>query len=210
MSWPERAPAGAEALPWSPVNLQGPGTFNGGPAPTEEELALLREDELEAVRSAAFAAGEKAGRERHVRESGEALERALASMASAARQCTDAVDEWHKTLEENLLALALAAARHIIEREVRQDPEVVTALVRRALTAFPPDQRVRVRVNPDDLSAFSVAGPGSRAVVPQGREVEWIADDDIGPGGCMVEGPESVLDGRVDAALERLYWSLAQ
>jgi len=24
-----------------------------------------------------------------------------------------------------------------------------------------------------------------------------------------VEGPESVLDGRVDAALERLYWSLA-
>ncbi len=210
MSWPDRRSAGAEALPWAPVNLQGPGSFNGGPVPTEAEIAILREDELEAARSAAFAAGEKAGRERQARESSEALERALATLASATEQCTASLDEWHKTLEENLLSLAMAAARHIIEREVRQDPEVVTSLVRRALTAFPPDQRIRVRVNPDDLSAFSVGGPGSRAVVPQGREVEWIADDDIGVGGCMVEGPESVLDGRVDAALERLYWSLAE
>lgn len=209
MSWPDRAAAGAEALPWSPVNLQGPGSFNGAPAPTEAELALLREDELEAVRSASFAAGEKAGRERQARESGEAMERAMATLAAVTEQCSTSLEGWHNTLEENLLSLAMAAARHIIEREVRQDPEVVTSLVRRALTAFPPDQRIRVRVNPDDLSAFSVGGPGARAMVPQGREVEWIADTDIGVGGCMVEGPESVLDGRVDAALERLYWSLA-
>jgi len=209
MSWPEPRAKGAEALPWNPAHLHGSVGF-GSPIPTDAELAVLREDELQAARQDAFTAGERAGRERQLRESGQAVERALETLGAVTRECHTALEDWNRTLEENLVALAIAAARHIIEREVRQDPEVVTTLVRRALAAFPPDQRIRVRVHPDDLSAFSVGGPGGRSMVPQGREVEWIADTDIGVGGCMVEGPESVLDGRVDAALERLYWSLME
>jgi flagellar biosynthesis/type III secretory pathway protein FliH len=64
-----------------------------------------------------------------------------------------------------------------------------------------------VRVNPLDLSNISGALPGEddRAPVTAGREVRWIPDASIGCGGCVVEGPERIVDGRIEAALERVY-----
>ena len=38
-----------------------------------------------------------------------------------------------------------------------------------------------------------------------GREVRWIPDASIGRGGCVVEGPERIVDGRLESALERVY-----
>jgi flagellar biosynthesis/type III secretory pathway protein FliH len=39
--------------------------------------------------------------------------------------------------------------------------------------------------------------------------VRWLADARIQPGGCVVEGRERIVDGRVDTALERLYRKLS-
>jgi flagellar biosynthesis/type III secretory pathway protein FliH len=36
-----------------------------------------------------------------------------------------------------------------------------------------------------------------------------MADSRIQPGGCVVEGRERIIDGRVDTALERLYRQLS-
>ena len=43
-----------------------------------------------------------------------------------------------------------------------------------------------------------------------GREARWIADEDVVPGGCIVEGPDRIVDGRVDQALERIFWELTR
>jgi flagellar biosynthesis/type III secretory pathway protein FliH len=36
-----------------------------------------------------------------------------------------------------------------------------------------------------------------------------VADPAVGRGGCLVEGRERILDGRLDVALERAYRTLA-
>ena len=41
------------------------------------------------------------------------------------------------------------------------------------------------------------------------RESHWIADHRISTGGCVVEGRDRIIDGRVDTALERAYRRLA-
>jgi flagellar biosynthesis/type III secretory pathway protein FliH len=112
---------------------------------------------------------------------------------------------------ENISALALAVARHIIGREVRAEPAVVAELVKRALAEFPIDQPLRVRVNPHDLSLLSRPAPDATApvAIAPNRDVRWMADSRIQPGGCVVEGRERIIDGRVDTALERLYRQLS-
>jgi flagellar assembly protein FliH len=110
-------------------------------------------------------------------------------------------------LEENVAALAVIVARQIVAREVSLEPDIVADLVRRALTEFPLDQAVRIRVNPLDLSLLSGAPSKSGAVAPitGAREASWLADPRVARGGCLIEGRDRIIDGRVDTALERAY-----
>lgn len=112
-------------------------------------------------------------------------------------------------LEENVAAIAIIIARQLIGREVSLDKELIAGLVRRALTEFPVDQSVRIRVNPVDLSILSAAS-GDAGMITGSREASWMADPRITRGGCLVEGRERIVDGRVDTALERAYRRMAQ
>jgi flagellar biosynthesis/type III secretory pathway protein FliH len=42
------------------------------------------------------------------------------------------------------------------------------------------------------------------------QDVRWVADPHIVRGGCLVEGRERIIDGRVDTSLERAYRSIGQ
>ncbi len=112
-------------------------------------------------------------------------------------------------LEENVAAIAVVIARQIIGREITLDKDLISGLVRRALTEFPVDQSVRIRVNPVDLSILSAAS-GDPGTITGKRDASWMADPRIARGGCLVEGSQRIVDGRVDTALERAYRRMAQ
>ena len=42
------------------------------------------------------------------------------------------------------------------------------------------------------------------------RDTTWVADPRVSRGGCLIEGRDRIVDGRVDAALERAYRRMAQ
>jgi flagellar assembly protein FliH len=82
----------------------------------------------------------------------------------------------------------------------------VVDLVRRAVAEFPIDQSIRIRVSPHDLALITAMSAGESPVpITGGREARWLADPLGSPGGCVIEGRERIVDGRVDTALERLY-----
>ena len=114
-------------------------------------------------------------------------------------------------LEGNIAALAVLVARQIIAQEVKSSRDVVADLVRRALTEFPLEQAVRIRVNPMDLSLLTATNAGEATTPMAGtREATWLADPQVSRGGCLIEGRDRIVDGRVDTALERAYRRLAQ
>jgi flagellar biosynthesis/type III secretory pathway protein FliH len=115
-------------------------------------------------------------------------------------------------LEENVAALAVIVARQIVAREVSLDRELVADLVRRALTEFPIDQSVRIRVNPLDLALLTFTPDGAPGMAPitANRDASWLADPRVARGGCLVEGRDRIVDGRVDTALERAYRRMAE
>jgi flagellar assembly protein FliH len=176
----------------------------------QREAALIEAHAAECDRIAldAYERGYEEGR--CAGEIGEAarLRTALLVAEEALDEVREGEVRWTGTIEENVCALAVSIARQIIGRELKGDVGPVFDLVRHALSDFPIDQPIRIRINPGDLSTMqSVAGtPQDRFVaIAADRDARWIPDPSIAPGGCVVEGRERIVDGRIDTALERVY-----
>lgn len=135
----------------------------------------------------------------------------VSSTRRIAAELTDASALAPSILQENVAALAVVVARQIIAREVSIEKDLVANLVRRALTEFPIDQGVRIRVHPLDLSVLTANAPAAGdGAITGNRDASWVADPRISRGGCLIEGRDRIVDGRVDTALERAYRRMAQ
>jgi len=163
-----------------------------------------------AIEAEAFARGHAAG----VQSAGTAAQEQVARIAHVLGDATQAVhtheQRWLGNVEENLAAIAVTVARHLIHRELSTDSSVITSLVTRAIKQFPLERTISVRLHPDDHAIVQEALEASTLTVPATHEVHWHADPHIVRGGCLVEGRERVLDGRIDTALERAYRTLGQ
>lgn len=191
------------AAPGAPVQ-------NTVPVAPQISAALVAEERAQAV-AEGYARGLADGEQK-----GHAAAQAQVSETVAVLNA--AVDHLHEVaslapaiLEENIAALAVVVARQIVSREVSLDSDLVADLVRRALTEFPIDQAVRIRVNPLDLSLLTLNGIAKQSAPITGtRDASWLADPRLARGGCLVEGRDRIVDGRVDTALERAYHRMAQ
>jgi flagellar biosynthesis/type III secretory pathway protein FliH len=211
-----QAERAADVARWAPGDLAPATRAHLSPADAERARQQAERDaqergrsELEAQLEAAHTAGFDAGYAQGEAAAGARFRTALATAEQAIDTIRANEAEWQQTVADNISALAVAVARHIVGRAIDTDPAIVAELVKRALAEFPLDQPVRVRVNPQDLSLLSLPTDGSEPItIAPNRDVRWLADARITPGGCMVEGRDRIIDGRVDTALERVYRQL--
>lgn len=173
----------------------------------DEEAAALRQAELEEAYQRGLEEGYREATARAV----EQVRSALAALDQAVTLVRNNERVWVEHARETICALAIAVAKHVIGRELKGDAHAVAELVRRALALYPIDEPLRVRVHPQDLSTLTMASTetGVSIAIAAGRDVRWIADAELSPGSCVVEGRHRVLDGRIDHALERIYQKLA-
>lgn len=166
--------------------------------PTVEEAVASVEDLVHDAFQEGFERGVVEG-ERRAREE---LEVALASLGKAIDGVHGVQRRMLADVEENAAALAIGVARELVVNELDAAPETVAELVREAVSSFALDAALAVRLNPTDLALITAGGD---TVVSGSREVRWEPDPKIGRGGCLVEGPGKIVDGRLDLALERIY-----
>lgn len=173
----------------------------------EAGFELRLQAERARIEADAYARGRADG-ERAARAGLEqALHTALGTLASAAESVQMHEARWVNNVEENIAAIAVSVARHIVQREIERDPTFVATLVNNALAQYPIDQEITIRVSPDDLATCrSVIDSDNNGA----RNLRWIGDASIERGGCITEGRERIIDGRVDTALERTYRTIAQ
>jgi flagellar biosynthesis/type III secretory pathway protein FliH len=185
------------------LRQQDAASGGAGPAdPTPQDAAV----------AAAYERGYEEGR--LAGESAEAarLRGAFEALADGLTSVQEDGATWTSNLEENVAAVAVAVAHQILGREATTEPATVAQLVTRALAEFPIEQSLVVRLNPADLQAMIsvVSGDPQASSAFGGRsDVQWVPDARLAPGGCMIEGRDRVIDGRVDSALERMYRRLS-
>jgi flagellar biosynthesis/type III secretory pathway protein FliH len=200
----------ATPLPWALQELHAHDNDifrspTGDVLPTEAEIAAEALAERERLSAEAFDAGYRAGRADAEAQHEERLSGAIGALQAAVTLMAENEARYLGVLEDNLAALAVCVARQLIAREVRTSPDITIDLIRRAVSEFPVDESLRIRLNPFDLSALAVAREGSMVKVASGHEIAWVPDARVNSGGCVIEGRERILDGRVDTALERAY-----
>ncbi|MDB4878212.1 MAG: hypothetical protein JWM41_4658 [Gemmatimonadetes bacterium] len=172
--------------------------------------AMVAEERDRAIQEG-YARGLADGEQRGFAAAQSQVSEAAVVLAQVTVQLQDASTLAPAILEENIAAIAVIVARQIVAREVSLDAELVADLVRRALTEFPIDQAVRIRVNPLDLSMLTLNGIAKQsAPITGSRDASWLADPRLSRGGCLIEGRDRIVDGRVDTALERAYHRMAQ
>ena len=166
-------------------------------------MAARHEAELQE----AYAAGHAAGQADGAAQAEQLLANAMTVLEEARAQLVAHEDRWLAHLQENVAVLAVGVARHVIGREIAGDDTLVRTRVAAAVAEFPLHEPLTLRVHPDDLSLLKMAFELERG--GDLREPRWIADDRVARGGCLVEGRERIVDGRVDTALERVYRQLS-
>jgi flagellar assembly protein FliH len=198
---------------WAPSELAMSPMDSIEPLPAAvPRTAQLSADERAALLDEGYARGLADGERKAAATANARVEDAVAVLNRVATQMHEVASLAPAVLEENIAALAVIVARQIVAREVSLDRELVADLVRRALTEFPIDQSVRIRVHPLDLALVTLNSDGAKDMGPitNNRDVSWLADPRLARGGCLVEGRDRIVDGRVDTALERAYRRMAE
>jgi flagellar assembly protein FliH len=159
-------------------------------------LAALERDAF----ARGFAQGEVAGAEAAASRGEAMLRRLTQTLEEIAEMRAQIVRE----TEQQLVRLAIAIARRIVQREMTMDPDLLRAIARVAMDRLGETTGITVRLNPDDHAAIAA-----------GRDPQWggghvtvVADARLPRGGCRLESEIGTVDASVDAQLQEITKSL--
>jgi hypothetical protein len=127
------------------------------------------------------------------RRDGTALADAIAELVRARRALL-------AEAEQSLLELAVCIAEALVERELRDDPELHRTLVRAALAPLEDQRPTAVRASRDAFGAI-VDAFGAPAVDVDGVVVSILLDPSLDGMGVVVDGAGMRVDGRVGERL---------
>lgn len=113
-------------------------------------------------------------------------------------------------LEESLLYLSMMVAEHILEREIRADGNIVIEQTKKAIAALGNEKILKIRVNPNDMNAIIDSKSELVSDATKMENVVITGDENIAPGGCIIESMVGIVDARISTQLEKLRQSLAK
>ncbi len=144
--------------------------------------------EAENIRRAAY----QTGREEAARE--------LLENITAARELrSQALFE----IEREVLKLAVKIAEKIIGREVEQDDALRGEIVLTALRQARQQEMLTVRVNAADLPRVEKMREKIDSF-GRARYLDFVADQSVGAGGCLIESASGTIDARLETQLRVL------
>lgn len=178
-----------------------PGSPDAGAAPGLEPESELQARAAAIEREAfaqGYAAGERSGAEAGAQRAEALVRRLSASLDDLANVRRDIALQ----AEHDLVRLALAVARRIVQREIQLDHQLVAALAHVALERLDAGRGpALVKMHPEDIERV---GAGTRAEWERSA-IRLLPDASIPRGGCVVEAPH----GKVDATLDSQFAEIA-
>jgi len=130
----------------------------------------------------------------------------------------DGLDRWNDTLVEAwntrsrylaanetvVVQLAMAVARKIVGETANIDPTAVLQSAREAIRSVRGEQKLRLRVRPEDESIVLQQTIELKRSNSEIGEIQVVADESIALGGCIVESPLGTIDAQFSTQLQSL------
>lgn len=173
----------------------------------EEETASLKkthQEEIARITKESNAQGHRQGHQQGLDESRQSVEKALSDLEAMSQKIVDSEKAFLRNAEKHIVSLALAVAKKIIGREVKSDKDLVVYTIRESLKLVTDKTRITVLVNPDELENVLSHRRELQEIDRDLPEMEFVPDDRIEPGGCIVETRTGAVDGRMESQLEEI------
>lgn len=200
-------PAAVSRFHWEPVAGLGVSVdpvARPGHAPLTREAAgsevVDPQAHLAALERDAFAKGYAAGERAGLEAGGKRADAMLRRVAQTIDELTGLRATIARETERQMVDLALALARRVVDRELTLAPDLVAAMAHVALERLGEQTPATIRLNPADYSVV-IAERGEQW---EGTHVSVVPDPAVTRGGCLVESDFGVVDASVDAQLGEL------
>lgn len=148
-----------------------------------------------------YAQGERAGAEAGASRAEATLRRLAQTLDDLQGLRRDLI----RRTERDVVELALAIARKVLQREVTLDRDLLMAMARVALDRLADVATASIRLHPDDHAAV-MPGRGSAAGSTPG--VQILADPSVRRGGCVVQSEFGSVDIGIATQIDELTHAL--
>jgi flagellar biosynthesis/type III secretory pathway protein FliH len=145
-----------------------------------------------------FVEGEKAG----IEEAKRKAEPVIKNFEEALNTLEEIKKTIYQNAEKETIKLAIAIAKKIISCEISTNKEIVVNVVRRALQQIPDKEKIKIRVNPDDLDIVLGDKEKLENVLRKFKESIFLEDENISNGGCIIETNSGDFDARIEKQIE--------
>jgi flagellar assembly protein FliH len=166
---------------------------------------LLTANQMEHVQKQAYDEGFARGQADGLREASAQMGTRLAHLSSILNSIAAPLKELDERAEQELVTLAMNAARLIVRRELKTDPAQVHAAVREAMAALPAAARnVRLHLHPEDALLVR------EHMKLNEEENAWkvVEDPVLARGGCKVLTDTSQIDASLETRLTAILATL--
>ena len=130
------------------------------------------------------------------------VQSALAALHSATEQMHAQRDRWLDECQVETIRLGVAIAERLLHRTLTTHPEAVIDLVRSALEWSVGADRLSVRLHPAD--AELVVSAAATLQTEACATIEFVPDDSLTRGDCVIETPNGQIDARREVLVQRI------
>ncbi|HPY76402.1 MAG TPA: FliH/SctL family protein [Anaerohalosphaeraceae bacterium] len=138
--------------------------------------------------------------------SSETENRRLLQAAKALEQAAEEIREFGRQMltshREQLIQLSIEIAARILAKDIQQRNYEIEKIVNQALEEIPQGRPVTVKLNPEDLKAYQQVLSQMEGRKP--THIHPVADGTIGPGQCVLETEQGVIEWMIEELLKRI------
>jgi len=184
------------------VPAAAPQSFEAIVPPTALQPAVRDEQRLAEIERDAFAKGYESGQRTGAEAAAAEARGLLRRLAETIDMLAATKQDMVRRTERQVVELAMAIAKQILQREITADRALLLAMARVALDRLGDQEAATIRLHPDDYAAVQ-ASPDPKWASEQ---VTVVADSIVEPGGCLVE----CAGGRMTVGLDGQFTELSR
>lgn len=132
------------------------------------------------------------------------METAGQALAAAAIQLAGEHDRWLARWENDAVALALAIAKRIVDREISVNPEALQGALRETLSMIGRSTQVQIFLNERDAETLALTPAELAALAPNVGSISVVADRELPPGSCRLRSENGTIDASLQTQLDRI------
>ncbi|MBI3582285.1 MAG: hypothetical protein HY098_09485 [Nitrospinae bacterium] len=152
----------------------------------------------------AFDKGLKEGRDEGRSEYAAEASSLIRALKEGVQKLAGSRDEFYSKSEKEMIDLIILVASDILVKEIREDKNIIAGVIRKALAELHSKQSVVVRMNKRDVDSASSMRETFLNELENLENLEFVVDNSVTPGGCLIKTNIGMLDATVERRLEEI------